>query len=94
VAAADARVRHQPDRVAQIPFAKQGQGIRQSAKQISTIWFAQGDNNRPRVPCESERNRVKEILVGRDEDCAVVLRVVEQFVVSRVRRKIIQRVRG
>lgn len=94
VAAADSRVGHQPDGVAQIPPAKQGQGIRQPAQQIGAIGFAQGDDNRPAMTRESERNRVKEILVGRDEDRAVRLRVGEQFIVSRARRKTIHRVRS
>ena len=77
VAAADARVRHQPDGVAQVSPAQQGQGVRQPAQQIGAIWFAQGDDNRPAVTSESERNGVKEILVGRDEDGTVRLRVIE-----------------
>ena len=77
MAAADSCVHHQPDRIAQISFAKQGQGIRQPAEQVSPIWFAQGYDDRPAVTRKSERDRVKEILVGRDENRAVVLRVVE-----------------
>jgi hypothetical protein len=77
VTAADARVRHQPDRILQTSFAKQRQGIGQTTQQIRAIRFAQGDNNRPAVTCEGERNCVEKILVRRDEDCAVRLRVGE-----------------
>jgi hypothetical protein len=38
-AAADARSVDQPNGVAQVPFAKQSQGIRQAPEQISAIWF-------------------------------------------------------
>ncbi len=74
VTAADSRVCHQPDCVAQISSTKQGQSIRQPPKQIGAVWFAQSNYNRPAVPREGERNRVEEILVGGDENRAVRLR--------------------
>jgi hypothetical protein len=66
-AAADARFRDQPNGVAQVPFAKQSQGIGQSLEQIGAIWFAQCNHNSSAVPLECQWNGVKEILVGGDE---------------------------
>lgn len=74
-AAADARLSHQPNGVVQVPFAEQGQRIRQSPEQIGTIWSAQRNDDRPAVPLERQWNRVIEILVGGDKNGLLLLGV-------------------
>ncbi len=87
LAAVNADVGDEPDGIIQFSFAERGQRIRQAAQQFAAVRLAQGDDYRPVMPGESQRDGVEKILVGGDENGAFLLGVGEQLIIGCSGRK-------
>jgi hypothetical protein len=79
LAAVNARVSHEPRGIIQFSFAKRGQCVCQTPQQFIAVRSAQCDDNRPVMLREGQQDSVKKILVGGDENGALLLGAGEHW---------------